>query len=138
MGVLLKKLGVPVVTVITQGAFARDPLYNCLQKRKVKVSAKVRCLATPEELKAMTVAELDAKLGRLFWLSSWLLEQQILFEICVLTGNGVESWPVRETWDLDKCMESLLCAPFAPDGAIRDRDFTAACQCYIGGEQGET
>ena len=31
MGVLLKKLGVPVVTVITQGAFARDPLYNCLQ-----------------------------------------------------------------------------------------------------------
>ena len=26
MGVLLKKLGVPVVTVITQGAFARDPL----------------------------------------------------------------------------------------------------------------
>ena len=30
MGVLLKKLGVPVVTVITEGAFARDPLYNCL------------------------------------------------------------------------------------------------------------
>ena len=28
MGVLLKKLNVPVVTVITQGAFARDPLYN--------------------------------------------------------------------------------------------------------------
>ena len=34
MGVLLKKLGVPVVTVITQGAFTREPLYNCLQKRK--------------------------------------------------------------------------------------------------------
>ena len=46
MGVLLKKLGVPVVTVITQGAFARDPLYNCLQKRKVKVSAHVKCLFT--------------------------------------------------------------------------------------------
>ena len=41
MGVLLKKLGVPVVVVTTRGAFARDPLYNCLQKRKVKVSAKV-------------------------------------------------------------------------------------------------
>jgi 1-acyl-sn-glycerol-3-phosphate acyltransferase len=40
MGILLKKLGVPVVTVITEGAFARDPLYNCLQKRKVKVSAR--------------------------------------------------------------------------------------------------
>ena len=44
MGVLLKKLGVPVVTVITQGAFARDPLYNCLQKRKVEVRADVKCL----------------------------------------------------------------------------------------------
>jgi len=30
MGVLMKKLGVPVVTVITEGAFARDPLYNML------------------------------------------------------------------------------------------------------------
>ena len=28
LGVLMKRLGVPVVTVITQGAFARDPLYN--------------------------------------------------------------------------------------------------------------
>ena len=84
-----------------------------------------------------TPAELDTKLGRLLWLSSWLLEQQILFEICVLTGNGVESWPVGEMWDLDKCMESLLCAPFAPVGSIRERDFTAAWQCYIGGAQGE-
>ena len=31
-----KKLGVPVVTVITEGAFARQPLYNCLRKRKVQ------------------------------------------------------------------------------------------------------
>ena len=66
MGVLLKKLGVPVVTVITEGAFTRDPLYNCLQKRKVKVSAKVRCLATAEELKTMTVAELDKLLDEAF------------------------------------------------------------------------
>ena len=50
LGVLMKKLGVPVVTVITQGAFARDPLYNCLQKRKVKVSADVTCLFTKEDL----------------------------------------------------------------------------------------
>ncbi len=66
MGVLLKKLNVPVVTVITQGAFARDPLYNCLQKRKVKVSAQVSCLATPEELKSLTVAELDERLDKAF------------------------------------------------------------------------
>ena len=66
LGVLMKKLGVPVVTVITQGAFARDPLYNMLQIRKVKVSAHVKCLATPEELKEKSVAELDALLDEAF------------------------------------------------------------------------
>ena len=66
MGVLLKKLGVPVVTIITQGAFARDPLYNMLQIRKVKVSAHVKCLATAEEIKEKTVAELDALLDEAF------------------------------------------------------------------------
>ena len=76
MGVLLKKLNVPVVTVITEGAFARDPLYNCLQKRKVKVSAKVKCLATPEEMKAMTVAELDAKLDEAFGFDNFRWQQE--------------------------------------------------------------
>ena len=49
MGVLLKKLGVPVVTVITQGAFTRQPLYNMLRKRKVSVRADVTCLFTKED-----------------------------------------------------------------------------------------
>ena len=66
MGVLLKKLGVPVVTVITQGAFARDPLYNMLQIRKVKVSAHVKCLFTEQELKEKTVKELDEALDEAF------------------------------------------------------------------------
>ena len=66
MGVLMKKLGVPVVTVITQGAFARDPLYNMLQIRKVKVSAHVKCIATAEEVREKTVTELDALLDEAF------------------------------------------------------------------------
>ena len=66
LGVLMKKLGVPVVTVITQGAFHRDPLYNMLQIRDVKVSAHVKCLATAEELKEKSVAELDALLDEAF------------------------------------------------------------------------
>ena len=79
MGVLLKKLGVPVVTVITQGAFARDPLYNCLQKRKVNVRADVRVLATAEEVKTMTVAQLDALLDEAFGFDNfrWQQENQI-------------------------------------------------------------
>ena len=66
MGILMKKLGVPVVTVITQGAFARDPLYNMLQIRDVKVSAHVKCIATAEEVKKKSVAELDTLLDDAF------------------------------------------------------------------------
>ena len=66
MGVLLKKLGVPVVTVTTQGAFARQPLYNNLKKRKVKVTAEVKCLATAEQIKEKTVRELDELLDEAF------------------------------------------------------------------------
>ena len=66
LGVLMKRLGVPVVTVITQGAFARDPLYNMLQIRNVKVSAHVKCIATAEEVKNLSVAELDARLDESF------------------------------------------------------------------------
>ena len=76
MGVLLKKLGVPVVTVITQGAFTRDPLYNCLQKRKVRVSADVTCLATAEEVKRMSVAELDKLLEEAFSFDGFRWQQE--------------------------------------------------------------
>lgn len=76
MGVLLKKLGVPVVTVITQGAFARDPLYNCLQKRKVKVRADVTCLATAQQVKELTVAQLDALLDEAFGFDNFKWQQE--------------------------------------------------------------
>lgn len=66
LGALMKRLGVPVVTVITRGAFHRDPLYNMLQVRDVPVSAHVKCLATTEELKEKSVAELDALLDEAF------------------------------------------------------------------------
>ena len=76
MGVLLKKLGVPVVTIITQGAFSIDPLYNGLQKRKVKVRADVKCLATAEEVKSMTVAQLDALLDEAFSFDNFAWQQE--------------------------------------------------------------
>ena len=81
MGVLLKKLGVPVVTVITQGAFARDPLYNMLQIRKVQVSAHVKCLFTPEEIKEKTVAELDKMLDADFSFDNFAWQQENQVEI---------------------------------------------------------
>ncbi len=76
MGILLKKLGVPVVTVITKGAFARDPLYNGLQLRKVRVTADVTCMATAEELKTKSVAELDALLDEAFSFDGFRWQQE--------------------------------------------------------------
>ncbi len=76
MGVLLKKLNVPVVTVITQGAFARDPLYNGLQKRKVTVRADVKCLATAQQIKEMSVAQLDALLDEAFSFDNFRYQQE--------------------------------------------------------------
>ena len=76
MGVLLKKLDVPVVSILTHGAFARDPLYNMLQKRKVKVSADVTCLLTPEEIREKTVAELDEILDNAFSFDNFAWQQE--------------------------------------------------------------
>ncbi len=91
MGVLLKKLGVPVVTVITKGAFARDPLYNCLQKRKVQVSADVRVLATAQEVKELTVSQLDARLDEAFSFDNFRWQQEN--DVCIdepFRGDGLD------------------------------------------------
>ncbi len=81
MGVLLKKLNVPVVTVITQGAFARQPLYNMLQKRKVKVSAHVKCLLTPQEIKEKSTKELDELLDKEFSFDNFKWQEEEKIEI---------------------------------------------------------
>ena len=65
-GGLLKLLKCPVMMIETHGAFARDPLYNGLRLRKVKVCADVTCLATAEEIERLTVDELDARVRQAF------------------------------------------------------------------------
>ena len=83
LGVLMKRLGVPVVTVITQGAFARDPLYNMLQIRDVTVSAHVKCIATAQEVREKSVAELDALLDESFSFDNfaWQRDNKISIDV---------------------------------------------------------
>ena len=76
LGQLLKKLDVPVVMIRTYGAFARDPLYNCLQKRKVKVTAKMECILTREEIAEKSVAELDAVLDDAFTFDNFAWQKE--------------------------------------------------------------
>ena len=85
-----------------------------------------------------TPEDLDVKFGRLLWLSDWLLDHTISFEVRVLTGNGIESWTITDEWSLQKCIEALLCKPFATtEDSIRERVFTAAWRHHIGGEPDE-
>ena len=59
MGVLLKKLDVPVIMIETKGIFARNPLYNELQIRKdQKISAEAKVLFTQEQVRELSVEEL--------------------------------------------------------------------------------
>ncbi len=66
LGTLIKKLDVPVLSVITDGAFLRQPLYNNLRLRKVKISAHLSCMFSRGEIQKMSVAEIDEKIAKTF------------------------------------------------------------------------
>lgn len=82
LGVFIKRLSVPVVMITTYGSFARDPLYNNLQKRKVQVSATVECLLNTEQIKEKNTAEIDAILNKAFDLDyfRWQQENKIIID----------------------------------------------------------
>ena len=69
------------MTVTTHGAFARQPLYNCLKRRKVAISAHVKCLATAQELKTLSVAQLDELLDDVFSYDNFAWQQENGIEI---------------------------------------------------------
>ena len=66
LGNLVKMLGVPVIMIRTYGAFTRTPLYNNLRARKVRVSADMEYLLSPEEIKETSAAELMETINERF------------------------------------------------------------------------
>lgn len=76
LGKCLKILKVPVVMIRTEGAFARDPLYNNLQLRKVRVSAEVEYLLSPEEIDAKSPQELNDILKEKFTFDYFRWQQE--------------------------------------------------------------
>lgn len=75
-GLLLKRLDVPVYYIGTSGAFLHDPLYNGLRLRKVKVTASVKTLLTREQIKSMSVDQIDAVVNDAFSFDAFLEQQQ--------------------------------------------------------------
>ena len=76
LGKCLKLFDVPVVMIRTYGAFARDPLYNNLQKRKVDISADVKYLLSREDIQKKSVDELNEILKKEFSFDNWEWQKQ--------------------------------------------------------------
>lgn len=76
LGQCLKLLKVPVVMIRTYGAFSRDPLYNGLRLRKVKVTAEVEYLFSPEEIAETSVDELNAAIREQFSFDGFRWQQE--------------------------------------------------------------
>ena len=79
LGKCVKMLGIPLVMIKTYGAFSRDPLYNKLQRRKVKVSATVEYLLSKEQIAEMTPEEIQAVIDEQFSFDSfkWQKENKV-------------------------------------------------------------
>lgn len=116
MGVLLKKFDVPVLMIETFGAFSRNPLYNELQVRKgVKVSAKVRCLYTREEIKEKSVQELSDGLDAAFGFDHFRWQKE----------NGIE---INDSFRADG-LERILykCPHCGAEGETKGQGTTLTC-----------
>ena len=80
-GRLIKKLNVPVVSVITDGAFLRQPLYNELKIRKVKVTAQVECIFSKEETQSLSAEEIDTRINDIFSFDNFKTQYENKIEI---------------------------------------------------------
>ena len=76
LGRCVKLLGLPVVVIMTEGAFARDPLYNNLQLRKVEVSARAEYLLSPKEIVEMSSREINELLREKFSFDNFRWQQE--------------------------------------------------------------
>lgn len=76
VGKCIKMLGVSVVMIKTYGAFARDPLYNMLQKRKVDVSADFEYLLSAEEVREKSAEEIFEIVNSRFKFDNFLWQQE--------------------------------------------------------------
>ena len=72
----LKMLKVPLVVIHAYGAFARDPLYNGLQLRKVKVSADMEYVLSAEEIAEKSKDELNAIIAEKFSFDNFRWQQE--------------------------------------------------------------
>ena len=88
IGRCVKMLGVPVVMIRTYGAFARQPLYNCLRRRKVDVSADVKYLLSAQEVAVKGADDINEIIKQEFDFDNFKWQQEN--EICINDADRAE------------------------------------------------
>lgn len=77
--------------------------------------------------------QLDIHLGQLLWMGKHLLEQELKFDLRVLTGQGMVVRKITDEDELYRQLDVLLgCCP-AAEGSVRDEHFHASWHYHIGG-----
>lgn len=116
IGKCVKMLGVPVVMIRTYGAFARDPLYNGLRLRKVKVSADMEYVLSAEEVKALSPQEINGRLSGYFSFDHFRWQQE-------------EKIRIDEPFRAEGLNRVLYkCAHCGAEGRMRSRGATVKCE----------
>lgn len=73
---LVRLLKIDVVTIITNGAFLIQPLYNELKKRKVDISAKVKVIIKKEEIDNLSDEDIYNRINTEFSFDNFSIQQQ--------------------------------------------------------------
>lgn len=116
LGKCIKLLKVPVILIRTQGAFARDPLYNNLQLRQVDVSARMEYFLSPEEIHYLAPEEINRRLKEAFSYDHFKWQED----------NKIK---IEESFRAD-CLNRALykCPHCMTEGKMLGKGITLACQ----------
>jgi hypothetical protein len=80
--------------------------------------------------------ELDQKLGKLRWISAYLLQKEVAHHVECLTGRGMVSLEISGETDVISALDALLKAPVAEDAAQPEYGY-ASWRYHIGGDGDE-
>ncbi len=79
----------------------------------------------------------DRKLGKLLWLSRYLLSRRLPFRIQALAGDGAHVWSVTDAAGFTVAFGELLCLPYSTEKTAAQPPSSAEWQYRIGGDDRE-
>ncbi len=75
LGKCIKLLNIPVISVISQGNYFRQPLYNNLRKRKVNTKVHMKYLLSKEDISNKSAEEIQSMIEEEFSFDYWRYQQ---------------------------------------------------------------